>query len=177
MSTPSAMWAFVRWAPWRSPSQEAHPFMGFNCQHIFRELQSLILSFHRCHLIRSLWYSQLRTRLKLFSLVYGREGLGRGNSLPGVTQLTRWERRGEPRSLDSQLKVTSSFVLYVLAPPRVLGHPPAVASSPPDLAETSEGCLDSQSSAVNIGEGFSYLRVTSHSSSCQQPKHPSTCRL
>lgn len=152
-------------------------FMGFNHQHIFMEFQSLILSFHKCHLIWSLRYLQLRTRLKLLSPLYGRKGLARGNNLHGVMQLIRWEPGREPRALDSQPKMPPSCVWDVLSPHRALGHPPAVGSSPPDLAEASEGCLDSQSSAVNIGEGFSYLRVTSHSSSCQQPKYPSTCRL
>lgn len=84
---------------------------------------------------------------------------------------------GERRAPDCQPKVLSCFVLDTIPHPRTLGHPPTAESSPPDVAEASEGCLDSQSSVVNIGEGFSYLRVTFHSPGCQQPKHPSTCRL
>lgn len=69
------------------------------------------------------------------------------------------------------------FAWGALAHPRTLGHPPTAGSCPPDLAEALQSCLDSAGSVVNTGEGFSYLRVTSHSPSCQQPKEPSTCRL
>lgn len=111
------------------------------------------------------------------SLPYGKKASAEEIICPESRHLFGLEPGGESRAPDSQSAVLSSFGQDVHAHPRTLGHPPTAGSSHPDLAEASEGCLDSQSSAVNTAEGFSYLRVTSHSPSCQQPKHPSTCRL
>lgn len=47
----------------------------------------------------------------------------------------------------------SSFARDVLDHPRTLGHPLTAGSSPADLAEILEGCLDSSSSVVNLERG------------------------
>lgn len=106
-----------------------------------------------------------------------RNGSDRGNTLPRIPLLVWVGARSRTRAPDSQPKESSSFAWGALAHPRTLGHPPTAGSCPPDLAEALQSCLGSAGSVVNTGEGFSYLRVTSHSPSCQQPKEPSTCRL
>lgn len=166
------MWMFIRWALW-SPLSDL--FKGFNHQHTFMEFQSLILSFHKCHVIWCLWYSQLRTRLKLLSPLYGRKGLERGNNLHGVMQVIRWEPSREPRALDSQPKMPPSFVWDVLLLTGPWATHPLLASSRPGWGLRELSGLSELS--CKYWRGFSYPRVTSHSSSCQQPKYPSTCRL
>lgn len=93
-----------------------------------------------------------------------------GNNLPRATQLVWVGTRSQNTDLwVSQPEVLSSFSPGCPCLPRDPG-PPAAGFPFPDPAEVSEDRLDSQSSAVNIGAGFSYLGVTSHSPHCQQLK-------
>lgn len=137
--------------------------MGFTVQNIVHgTLKSYVaLSQMSFHLILLIFTAEDKAEI----IVSMAKRAQRENALPRVTLF------GAP---NSQL---SSFARDVLDHPRTLGHPLTASSSLPDLAEILEGCLDSSSSVVNIGEGFSYLRVTSHSPSCRQPKQPSACRL
>lgn len=89
-----------------------------------------------------------------------------------------WMSGEEPRALGL---LAWSSVLPLFGLPLFISGPwathPLLAPFCPDQAEGSEDCLDSESSAINIGVGFSYQGVTSHSPCCQQPKSPSICRL
>ena len=127
------------------------------------ELSTLTLSLHGCHLgEEEIVWMGLRER-KQFAPSLATSSGGSQEENPGL-------QTPSPKRFSPSAGMAPAY-------PRILGHPPTAGSAPPDLAEASEGCLDSHSSVVNTGEGFSYLRATSHSAGCQGPARPLTCRL